>query len=75
MSDLNIRDLYLAPPEAGIKECTVSGWVRTVRDSKAFGFIDLNQLPQQEECGAVGNTGGLLHVVGDNDNGVLLFQV
>ena len=42
MSDLNIRDLYLAPPEAGIKECTVSGWVRTVRDSKAFGFIELN---------------------------------
>ena len=42
MADLNIRDLYLAPPEAGIKECTVSGWVRTVRDSKAFGFIELN---------------------------------
>ena len=42
MADLNIRDLYLTPPEAGIKECTVSGWVRTVRDSKAFGFIELN---------------------------------
>ena len=42
MADLNIRDLYLTPPEAGIRECTVSGWVRTVRDSKAFGFIELN---------------------------------
>ncbi|MBR4068265.1 MAG: asparagine--tRNA ligase [Clostridia bacterium] len=40
MADTSIRSLYQGQPEAG--EITVSGWVRTVRDSKAFGFIELN---------------------------------
>ena len=40
MADVSIRSLYQSQPEAG--EITVSGWVRTVRDSKAFGFIELN---------------------------------
>ena len=40
MADISIRSLYQSQPEAG--EITVSGWVRTVRDSKAFGFIELN---------------------------------
>ncbi|MCI6378525.1 MAG: asparagine--tRNA ligase [Clostridiales bacterium] len=39
---MSIRDLFHANLTEGIKECTVSGWVRTVRDSKAFGFIELN---------------------------------
>ena len=42
MADMSIRKLYQATMTAGIKECTVSGWVRTVRDSKAFGFIEVN---------------------------------
>ena len=42
MADISIRDLYKAALEQGIQEVTVSGWVRTVRDSKAFGFIELN---------------------------------
>lgn len=42
MEDMKIRDLYHAQLSQGIKEITVSGWVRTVRDSKAFGFIELN---------------------------------
>jgi len=42
MADMSIRKLYQATLTAGIKECTVSGWVRTVRDSKAFGFIEVN---------------------------------
>lgn len=42
MADMSIRKLYQANLTAGIKECTVSGWVRTVRDSKAFGFIEVN---------------------------------
>ncbi|MBE5801808.1 MAG: asparagine--tRNA ligase [Clostridiales bacterium] len=42
MADMSIRDLYHATLEQGIKEISVSGWVRTVRDSKAFGFIELN---------------------------------
>ena len=42
MSETSIQTLYLNPPQAAITDCTVSGWVRTVRDSKAFGFIELN---------------------------------
>ena len=37
-------------------------------------FVELDQLPQVEERGHVGDSGGLLHVVGDDDHGVLLFQ-
>ena len=36
-----IRDLYRATPADGT-QMAVSGWVRTVRDSKAFAFISLN---------------------------------
>ena len=42
MADMSIRKLFQSGLEAGIPEVTVSGWVRTVRDSKAFGFIELN---------------------------------
>ncbi len=42
MADMSIRKLFEAGLEAGMPEITVSGWVRTVRDSKAFGFIELN---------------------------------
>ncbi len=42
MSDHSIHTLYQNPPLAEITDCVVSGWVRTVRDSKAFGFIELN---------------------------------
>lgn len=37
-----IRDMYENPDAFGGKEVTVGGWVRNLRDSKAFGFIDLN---------------------------------
>ena len=36
-----IRDLYRSTPADGTP-MAVSGWVRTVRDSKAFAFISLN---------------------------------
>ena len=42
MADMSIRKLYTENLREGIQSCTVSGWVRTVRDSKAFGFIELN---------------------------------
>ncbi|MDD6040168.1 MAG: OB-fold nucleic acid binding domain-containing protein, partial [Clostridia bacterium] len=42
MADMSIRKLYTEIPTENIRECTVSGWVRTVRDSKAFGFIEVN---------------------------------
>ena len=37
-----IREIYESPESFGGKTVTVGGWVRNLRDSKAFGFIDLN---------------------------------
>lgn len=37
-----IKDVYADMETFGGKEITVGGWVRNLRDSKAFGFIDLN---------------------------------
>ncbi len=37
-----VKSIYLAPEEFGGKTVVVGGWVRNLRDSKAFGFIDLN---------------------------------
>lgn len=37
-----IKSLYRNMEEYSGKEVTVSGWVRTIRSSKSFGFIELN---------------------------------
>ena len=37
-----IKEIYKSPDSFGGKSVTVGGWVRNLRDSKAFGFIDLN---------------------------------
>ena len=37
-----IRDLYTHRPEADLEHVKVSGWVRTIRESKAFAFVELN---------------------------------
>ena len=37
-----IREIYENEAAFGDKLITVGGWVRNLRDSKAFGFIDLN---------------------------------
>ena len=42
MESIEIRDLFKKTDEFIGKEITVSGWVRSIRDSKAFGFIVLN---------------------------------
>ena len=42
MSNIEIKDLYRNSEKYFSKEIQVSGWVRTVRDSKTFGFIELN---------------------------------
>ena len=41
MSVTTIAELYRRLPPEG-QEITVNGWVRTLRDSKAFAFIELN---------------------------------
>ena len=37
-----VKSIYDAPEAFGGKTVTLGGWVRNLRDSKAFGFIDLN---------------------------------
>ncbi len=37
-----IREIYADKESFGGKTVTIGGWVRNLRDSKAFGFIDLN---------------------------------
>ena len=37
-----IKEIYSCPESFGGKTITIGGWVRNLRDSKAFGFIDLN---------------------------------
>ena len=42
MKDLSVKDLFRKTKSYENKEIVLEGWVRTVRDSKNFGFIELN---------------------------------
>ena len=42
MAQYLIRQLYTEMPEADIAGVRVDGWVRTMRESKAFAFVELN---------------------------------
>ena len=42
MSKIVVKDLYKNTANYKNKEITIEGWVRTIRDSKTFGFIELN---------------------------------
>ena len=42
MEKFDIKELYRNTEKFDNKEITLEGWVRTVRDSKTFGFIELN---------------------------------
>lgn len=42
MEKLVIKELYRNSENYFSKEIEISGWVRTVRDSKTFGFIEIN---------------------------------
>lgn len=42
MKKLVIKELYKNTDNYISKEITLEGWVRTVRDSKTFGFIEIN---------------------------------
>ena len=37
-----IKDIYADMAKYDGKQITVGGWIRSIRDSKVFGFIDLN---------------------------------
>ena len=42
MERIQLKELGKNPEAYGGKTVTVAGWARTIRDSKAFGFIELN---------------------------------
>jgi asparaginyl-tRNA synthetase len=42
MKSIMIKSLYRQSGDYIGKEITVAGWVRTIRDSKTFGFIEVN---------------------------------
>ena len=42
MKRAEISDLYQKYTEMDGAQVTIGGWVRTIRDSKALGFIELN---------------------------------
>lgn len=42
MLNTTIKQMYRNTKQYSNKHITVSGWVRTIRDSKAIGFIELN---------------------------------
>ena len=42
MDRLTLKKLGACPEQFNGKEVVVAGWARTIRDSKAFGFIELN---------------------------------
>lgn len=45
-----VRDLYRNTSNYEGKEVSISGWVRTIRDSKNFGFIEINDRKFFQEC-------------------------
>ena len=42
MDKTSIRDIYQTPASFSEQTICIAGWVRTVRASNAFGFIELN---------------------------------
>ena len=42
MNLVTVREIYKQPESFLNKEISVGGWVRSIRDSKAFGFIVLS---------------------------------
>ena len=53
MQRTTIRSLYADAAALGGQAVSLSGWVRTLRDSKAFGFIELNDGSCQKNCQVV----------------------
>ena len=42
MKNVTIKEAYRNTEELINKEVQIKGWVRTVRSSKEFGFIEIN---------------------------------
>ena len=45
MNLVTVKELYKTPEAYLDKEITIGGWIRSLRDSKAFGFIVRHRYP------------------------------
>ena len=50
MKRTRIKQIYQNPSEFTAKTITVCGWAKTIRDSKSFGFIELNDGSYFKNC-------------------------
>ncbi len=50
MDRIELRKIFKNPQEFGGVKVTVCGWARTIRDSKSFGFIELNDGSYFKNC-------------------------
>ena len=50
MDRTQLKDIFKNPEGFDGREVTVCGWARTIRDSKAFGFIELNDGSYFKNC-------------------------
>jgi len=41
MAETTVRSLYRTPPKADLAGVQISGWVRTMRESKSFAFVEV----------------------------------
>ena len=50
MERTKIAQIFADQEQFGGKEVLVSGWARTIRDMKTFGFIELNDEIGRASC-------------------------
>lgn len=53
MKRLELKKIFLSSTDYAGKTVTVCGWARTIRDSKSFGFIELNDGSYFKNCQVV----------------------
>lgn len=53
MKRTTLKQIFNKPEDFSEKTLTVCGWARTIRDSKAFGFIELNDGSYFKSCQVV----------------------
>ena len=50
MERIELKKIFLGKEDFASKSVTVTGWARTIRDSKSFGFIELNDGSYFKNC-------------------------
>jgi len=53
MPDFLLRDLYKAIPKETVPDASVSGWIRSIRDSNKFAFITISDGTHQQQLQVV----------------------